>query len=397
MGLVSNRFTMTAIHDGQTVNAIMRANTTLSQRINRQSGECVPNWNTTHPQIWAETDLSGEKKAPSTYTWKYNGLTLTFGADNLCTTVGYEGCFKKTTKSVDGKAFPAISIMKNLATVENTDNDIIEISGSVELSGAQLPFGVALPVRISELSASGYSGVLGGDVMVTSAQPTASVEGRLYAGTSQVTDKFWTKWYDEGTGQQIGSTIASTAVDGEQVAKFSIADTAITDYITLRCEFYTEDPTSASAAVQASAFWEVDDETDDEKMYVSTVITNNTSSANKGGIFLRSGQSVTITGWMGKNTSPTTIDTRYTHFYCRLYDHENKVITASGSPMGGKTPVASGDNKGLFDVTKSVSVPDVTGSVTGGQLTVDFDYLTGTLGDDGSGVMIAATYDVLNP
>lgn len=397
MGLVSNRFTMTAIHDGQAVNAIMRSSTTLSQRVNKQTGACVPNWASSHPQIWVETDLGGEKKAPAIFTWNYNGVPLTFGGDNLCNTEGYEGYFQKTTRTVNGIAWPAINIMVNLATVSNTDNDMIEMTGSVELSGAQLSFGIALPVRISELSESGYFGQLDGDVMVTSQQNTATILGRLYVGTTQVADQFWTKWYDEGTGSQIGTAIASAAVNGEQVVTFTITDAAITDNIVLRCDFYTENPAvKQDAAVQASAFWEVDDETDDEKMYVSTVITNNTSTLNKGGIFLRKGQSVVVTGWMGKTTSPSTIDTRYTHFYCRLFDYENKVITAKGSPMNGKTPVASGDYKGLFDVTKSVSVPDVTGDVTGGQVEVDFDYLTGTLGDDGSGVMIAATYDVLN-
>jgi len=397
MGLVSNRFTITAIHDGQTVNAIMRSNTTLAQRINKQSGECVPNWATTHPQVWVETDLGGKKRAAATYTWKYNGVALTFDSNGLCATDGYEGYFQKTTKTVGTVSFPAINIMKNIATISNTDNDIIEMTGSVELSGAQLPFSIALPVRVSELSASGYYGQLSGDVMVTSAQPTARVEGRLYVGTSQVNDQFWTKWYDEGTGQQIGSTIASETVSGERVARFSIADTAITDNIVLRCDFYTENPSSASAAVQASAFWEIDDETDEEKMYVNSVITDNTSSLNKGGIFLREGQSVTITGWMGKTTSTTTIDTRYTHFYCRLYDFENKVITSTGSPMAGQQPQQSGDYKGLWEVTKSVSVPGVDGSVTGGQIVVGYDYLTTTLGDDGSGVMLAATYDIFNP
>lgn len=397
MGLVSNRFTMTAIHDGQTVNAIMRSNTMLSQRINKQSGECVPNWATIHPLVWVETDLGGEKKVPAAYTWKYNGIDLTFDDNGLCTTDGYEGYFRKTTKTVGTLPFPAIEIMKNVATLGNSDNDIIEMTGSVELSGAQLPFGIALPVRISELTASGYNAVMSGDAAVTTARRTANIEGRLYVGTSQVTDQFWTKWYDEGTGQQIGATIASTAVEGQQVAKLSIADTSITDYIVIRCDFYTENPTSATATVQASGFWEVDDETDEEKMYVSTVITNNTQPTNKGGIFLRKGQSVVVTGWMGKSTSQSTIDTRYNHFYCKLYDYENKVITAMGDPMNGKTPMDSGDYKGMFEVTKSVTVPDVTGDVTGGQVTISFDYLTNVLGDDGSGLMVAANYDIFNP
>lgn len=397
MGLVSNRFTITAIHDGQNANAIMRSTTTLSQRINKQTGACAPNWQTSHPQVWVETDLGGEKKAPAIFTWKYNSVPLTFSDDNLCTTEGYEGKFQKTTRTVGGIVFPAVNIMDNLATVSNTDNDIIEMTGSIELSGAQLDFSIALPVRISELSESGYWGQLEGDTMVTSQQTKATILGKLYVGASQVSDQFWTRWYNEGTGSQIGSTIASASISGEQAAKFEITDAGIDDNIVLRCDFYTENPaTVQNATVQASAFWEVDDETDDEKMYVSTVTTNNASTLNKGGIFLRKGQSVIITGWMGKTTSPSTIDTRYTHFYCRLFDHKNQVITATGSPMGGQAPVEDGTNKGLFEVTTDVSVPDVTGTVKGGRLEVDFDYLTTTLGDDGSGVMIAATYDVIN-
>ena len=39
------------------------------------------------------------------------------------------------------------------------------------------------------------------------------------------------------------------------------------------------------------------------------------------------------------------------------------------TPMAGKTPDAS---TGLFDITNSITVPGVNGSVTGGSVTIDF-------------------------
>lgn len=400
MARVSNRFTVTAIHDGSAVNAIMRCNTTLSQMVSGNT--CVPDWSRDNPILWVQTDLAGSPKAPTaaSIVWSYNGNAITFNDSDASVNpnksygtgfVDNSGnpLFEKTTRRISGIDFPALKILGNLGTADNTDNDVIACSGSVEDNGYPLNFAVSLPVRLSTLTSSGYIGQITGEQAVTTAVQSITLNAKLYNGTSQE-PTFWTKWYDEGSGTAMNSGNAIAAGSNSApsgVAQFTIGVSDITDYIVLRCDFYTVNPSTAGATPVSSAFWEVDDETDEERMYISNSATGNGAS-NKSGAFLRKDQSVKFTAWMGKNTSATTIDERYQHFYCRLYNNKNEVVTVNGSgtPIGTQTPMASG----LFDITKSVTVPGVQGTKTGGEVEIDYAYLTEQLGGDMTGIVIAS-------
>ena len=389
MGKVSSRFTVTAIHDGSAVNAIMRCDTTLSQMVS-QSGACIPDWSQDNPTIWVQTDLAGVPKppTPASIVWMYNGNAITFDEDNenKSTGTGFvdnqgNPLFQKTTKRVGGIDFPALKILRNLGSAGNTDNDVIACSGSVEDNGYPLGFTVSLPVRMSTMTGSGFIGQITGEQAVTTASPSVILKAKLYNGTESVTT-FWTKWYDEADGSQIGQMIASNA---QGVAQLTINASQITDYIVLRCDFF-EKQTDTSPC--CSAFWEVDDETDPERMYISNSATGNGVN-NKSGAFLRQGQSVAFTAWMGSNTSSVAIDNRYQYFYCRLYDHKNEVLTqgGSGTPMGTKALTPSG----LFDITANdIAVPGLQDSVKGGRVSVTYDYLNEKAGGDLSGIIIAS-------
>jgi len=394
MGKVSNRFMVTAIHDGTALNAIMRCNTTLSQMVSGNT--CVPDWNTDHPQVWVQTDLAGAAKAPTaaSIVWSYNGNAITFDEQTNMSTGSFVDAFgnplfQKTTRRVGTIDFPAINIMRNLGSEGNTDNDVIACSGSVEDNGYPLDFAVSLPVRMSAMTGSGYIGQITGEQAVTTATPNITLSAKLYNGTTPETT-FWTKWCDEGSGEYLNNGNPIAAGSGG-VAQLSIGVSDITDFIVLRCDFYTENPNNNGATPVYSAFWEVDDETDDERMYIANNATGNAAN-NKGGAFLRDGQSVTFTAWMGKNTSATTIDERYQHFYCRLYDNKNNVLKVggAGTPMGTKTIMPSG----LFDITSQVTVPGVSGTKTGGSVTITYGYLNESAGGEMSGIVIASESEI---
>lgn len=365
MSSVSNRFFVTAIKDGSTASAVMRCDSSLSQMYNPSSGACVPDWNAaaSHPLVWVESDLGGRKKAPesSTSKWYYNGVEILFDANGMSTnftqTVGGSTypVFEKTTRTASQIDWPALRVLRNLASVGNTDQDVLSFEGSLEVSGSQLGFSVSTPVRLSQMSQSGWMGVLKGDQAITEKNGTATVTAELYNGGTQKTT-FHTKWYDEGSG-----TLLGTANAANRTASFTINESSITDYVVLRCDFYES---SSSNEVLYSMFWEIDDETDSEKMYIANSAGNNRNSAA-----LRDGESVTFIAWMGTSSDQTAIDSRYTNWKCKIMDSTGSVVKEVKTPMAGKTPDAS---TGLFDITNSITVPGVNGSITGGSVTIDF-------------------------
>ena len=274
MGTVSNRFFVTAIKDGSTVNAVMRIDDSLSQMYNPESGSCDPNWNAAdnHPKVWVETDINGVKQAPDQGKWYYNAIEIVFGSNNKSTShTQTEGgttypVFEKTTHTVSGESFPALIVLRNLATEGNTDQDVISYDGSLEISGSQLGFSVSTAVRLSKMTSSGYQGVLKGDQAIRQGETSATVTAKLFNAGEPVSS-FYTKWYDEGTNQLVGNAASSNGV-----ATFTIQASAITDYIVLRCEFYE---TSSSVNKLYTMYWEIDDETDPERMYIANGASNN--------------------------------------------------------------------------------------------------------------------------
>lgn len=90
-----------AVMDGTSINGYLRVeNTPLIQRYN-DAGVFTPNYETlaenSRPAVVPIlTDVStGLLMTPQSLTWKYNGVALTFGKDNLSTNSGMAGVFKK--------------------------------------------------------------------------------------------------------------------------------------------------------------------------------------------------------------------------------------------------------------------------------------------------------------
>lgn len=153
---------------------------------------------------------------PQTYTWKYNGVGLTFdGTTNLCTNAGMEGVFEKIASlavTIDGDSYnlPALRVKKNLAAIGNYDNDRISFSGTIESGGNQITINeISTAVQIIESTGNSYALVIEtSDMSLDSTSETITMTAKLYkegVELSETTGYTFT-WYKVGvTDTQFGT------------------------------------------------------------------------------------------------------------------------------------------------------------------------------------------------
>ena len=167
-------FSLIGIMDGTSINGFLRVEgNPLVQRYNKGTSQFIPDFEADgFPEanlpvavlILRDTsDGSVLIPQPAGIVWKYNGIELTFGSDNLCTTSGLEGVFKKidsrTTQIADQSYnLPAIQVLKNLVPISGYDNDRLSVSGSVEVSGNSIPFSeISKEVIIQETTGNAFT------------------------------------------------------------------------------------------------------------------------------------------------------------------------------------------------------------------------------------------------
>lgn len=417
MGKVSNRFFITTIKDGQSLSAILQCTTTLSQYVLSDGGACNPNWNKGEtgavcPELWVYSRLDGELKAPTGQgDWYFNGVKI-FNDSNVCQiTEMVNGTeypkFERTTHShtLNGRtvSLPALRIIRNLGGGDNTDNDVISYEGSMDMGGVNQRFSLDTVVRISRLAGDGYQATAGGDRLVSSNSSsevgyTARVYAQLWNGSDLVTG-LTTKWYREGVDAS-SAAIASNGRwprQGQYTANEQSTATAtlpaksyytdinaseIDDKVTLRCDFY-----DASNNKVASVWWDVDDETDPEEMFI---VNSTGSTVGQSDIQLRSGQSVVLKAWMGYSTDQYNRHPDYTTFKCKLTDSQGRTIT-EGAPISGTV-----DEDGFFDITKNdVTILDQNGNTLlaagkGGQVEISAAFVDSAANGGLGGVITAS-------
>lgn len=167
-------FRIVATMDGTSLYGYLRAERTpLVQYYNTETGAYMPDFGGLAADKKPLVALilmnvsTGALAVPTEVTWKYNGVTLTFGGDNLSTNSGMEGLFKRIASygtTYDGKSVsvPALEIEDNLASVGNVDNDRISCSGKIEVGGNDISFNdISKEIVIAEATGSGYQIILG--------------------------------------------------------------------------------------------------------------------------------------------------------------------------------------------------------------------------------------------
>lgn len=263
---VSNGFYITALLNGTTINGYVRVeNLPLIQRYTKGTERFVPDFEAlaenARPVVlpFLTYNDTGEVAIPAeaTTVFKYNDVELTFGADGLCNTAGMTGVFKRLSypATIGGQTYtiPAIRVMKNLVPLSNYDNDLITISGSVEMGGQQLPFvDLSKEVIIEESVGNQYDLVIAtdSDFAINTETDTLNLTALIYKDGVSVGDLTgftfkWIKLLGTGEVEMTGTTSTQTitAADVDNVLK-------------IRCDLY-----SAGAKI-VSGFAEITDYTD---------------------------------------------------------------------------------------------------------------------------------------
>ena len=167
-------FTLIGLMDGTTLNGFLRVEgLPLVQRYNKGTNAFVPDFeadgfpegNLPTAVVIIRDTADGDVMIPTagSVVWKYNGVELTFGEDDLCTTDGLEGVFKKIDSRstvIDSVTYnlPAIQVRKNLVPISGYDNDRLSVSGSIEVGGNSVAFSeISKEVIIQEATGNAYS------------------------------------------------------------------------------------------------------------------------------------------------------------------------------------------------------------------------------------------------
>lgn len=331
---ISNHFAITALQEGVTVQGSLRIDGTLSQAWNNNTQKAIPNWKATqadpnpsqprvYPVVRKGVQYMNNAQLVNTH-WLYNDVVITFdnnGDSTNCVDANNDPLFHvgTTTVSLGGSSYlvPCLTVIANLATATNIDIDTIGYEGSIELLGKQQPFQCAVDVKISQMSAQGYLGLLSPEsAIITEKNQSVSIAASLYAEDGQSPASWYTKWYNAGTGDEY--------VAARNARSFTVNEADVTDNLIIRCDFFTD---SNYANRVTTAFASIDDTQDPEFLYISLNGSNSDFSGQ-----LSPGESCTVTAWVAAMEDSTDINTGYTNFSCRLYDGQQNEIS-SGPTM----------------------------------------------------------------
>lgn len=256
-----NSFQLIAVINGTSINGTLQVdNGPLLQAYNKGGTSYNPDWESMaenkKPVIYpALIDITqGQALAPNTVTYKYNGVAITFGADNLSTNTGWEGVFKLVpdySATIGGTAVtvPAMRIMKNLVPLSGNDNDRISCSGTIERNGQSIAFNeLSTTVIIQQNTGSAYYLYLYADSSsLMKKGETTKVHAALYMNGSEVTDVsgYSFKW------QKMG---ADGPEDFATTKDVTISTDDIVSVLTLQCTVSQGDNVLASNQIQIFDF-----------------------------------------------------------------------------------------------------------------------------------------------
>lgn len=315
-------FTLIGLMDGTTVNGFLRVEgTPLVQRYNKGTSQFTPDFETLADNkkptlVVILRDVStGEIMTPQTITYKYNGVTLTFGSDGLSTNSGMTGYFKKldsysATIGSQSYKLPALRVMKNLVPISGYDNDRISVSGTIEVGGQSIAFNeLSKDVVIQESTGNAYDVIISDDKggALTEAGESLTCTASLYKDGIEVTDYsgFTFQWVKLlGTGDTNWGTA--------RTQKVTTGD--IDNILKLRCDI------KSGGSVVASGFTQITDYSD--PYYVDFNITGITGNA------IRSGETAVIKPVARKRSDGT--DGGVSSWNWNIKDNAGNAFTLTG-------------------------------------------------------------------
>lgn len=315
-------FTLIGLMDGTTVNGFLRVEgTPLVQRYNKGTSQFTPDFETLADNkkptlvVILRNVSTGEIMTPQTITYKYNGVTLTFGSDGLSTNSGMTGYLKKldsysATIGSQSYQLPALRVMKNLVPISGYDNDRISVSGTIEIGGQSIAFNeLSKDVVIQESTGNAYDVIISDDKggALTEAGESLTCTASLYKDGIEVTDYsgFTFQWVKLlGTGDTNWGTARTQKVTTGN----------IDNILKLRCDI------KSGGSVVASGFTQITDYSD--PYYVDFNITGITGNA------IRSGETAVIKPVARKRSDGT--DGGVSNWSWNIKDNAGNAFTLTG-------------------------------------------------------------------
>lgn len=287
-----------AVSDGSQLSVRLEASGTRTQYVTEDGGTFIPDFTTATgsrpsftPKVFDTTNGQTALTLQASQTWKYNGAAITWGAASggVQTSSNFDGMFQLRN---GGTSAPVLTVVKNLASVTNIDNDSISFEGSVELSGTSFAITATEYINIAKLSGGTQDGILieaingisfdtnsdNGDTLTF--EPHIIVSGTDKGKT--VPAGYSVKVVGEGV-----SGIDHTYAAGSQVS-VSVADTAVDDEGLVVMELYKNGTLVNSAAIQ------IYDDADPWDVVISATATVGGTTRNVGKE-VRKDETVTLT------------------------------------------------------------------------------------------------------
>lgn len=200
-------FTLIGLMDGTTLNGFLRVEgNPLVQRYNKGTNVFVPDFeadgfpeaNLPTAVLIIRDTADGDVMIPQagSLVWKYNGIELEFGADDLCTTDGLEGVFLKIDSRstvIGGQTYnlPALQVRKNLVPISGYDNDRLSVSGTIEVGGNAIAFAeISKEVIIQESTGNAYSMTITDDkgFYLVTENDSLTAKCNIYKDGNELTD-----------------------------------------------------------------------------------------------------------------------------------------------------------------------------------------------------------------
>ena len=315
-------FTLIGLMDGTTVNGFLRVEgTPLVQRYNKGTSQFTPDFGALADNkkptlvIILRDVTTGEIMKPQTITYKYNGVTLTFGSDGLSTNSGMTGYFKKldsysATIGSQSYQLPALRVMKNLVPISGYDNDRISVSGTIEIGGQSIAFNeLSKDVVIQESTGNAYDVIISDDKggALTEAGESMTCTASLYKDGIEVTD------YSGFTYQWV-KLLGTGDTNWGQARTQKVTTGDIDNILKLRCDV------KSGGSVVASGFTQITDYSD--PYYVDFNITGITGNA------IRSGETAVIKPVARKRSDGT--DGGVSNWSWNIKDNAGNAFTLTG-------------------------------------------------------------------
>lgn len=304
---VRGAITIQMVRSGDTLSTCLEATKDLFQAISGDGGVIAPDWTLVANQPTISAKILSSLSAnyipiiPGSDEWYYNTQKLTFDVSGVCSApANCVGKFKRNTAGT-------LSVIRNLASSTNKNADVIKFVAVVN-SGFETQVSATIDVRIEEVSASAYTGLVDLNTStISTATGTVTAKARMLSGVTEMAQSSFTcQWWksvssaedNDGTADNWirfkaeadkTLTIGASDVDGQETFKcvflvegkpvstslFNVMDTQDPCAVVLTPRTgKTVDSTNASAVVDAKLVRRENDSVISGKTFVFTAFNS---------------------------------------------------------------------------------------------------------------------------